>query len=203
MASVTTTVGLSVSAGLWAAARAGLVIMLQGGPLDGEVQSVEMVPSTPGDELFFNVPNYQTFDPAQPEVEVLIGQGLQAVYALVGPGPGPGPTDTWLASFIFEFTGEAFVPIPPPLAPPGPQPPVALTQVWMTATTTLVPDTHPIIIGPMVKLVAESDLDVDAEVTRVQDGVVALSGETVMSVTPDWTPKVYMTVTSSMFVQPS
>jgi hypothetical protein len=175
-----------------------VLLSLRGGPLDGVIQVVEMLPITQGDELFFSVPHYQAFDPNQPDTEVLIGMGLQATYALAGPGPNPGPGDSWVSSWIFDFTGEAYVPAPAPLPPPGPLPPVALTQVWMAATTTLVPDTIPVTSEPVVTLVAESDLDVDAEVTPVQAGVVNMTGETVMSVTPDWTPQVFMNAQSSI-----
>lgn len=177
-------------------------MMLQDGPLDGESQIVENLPTDPGDTLVFNIPSFQTFDP-QAEAETVIGLGLQATYSFVGPGPGPGSSDTWTNSWTFEFTGEAFIPTPAPLPPPPAQPAVAVSQVWMVATTTLVPDSQPIVITPGMIAVAESGMEIDADVIPTQWGVVAMTGETVMVVTPDWTPKVAMAATASLWVDPA
>ena len=165
--------------------------MLEGGPLDGEAQVVEMVPTARGSQMLFNLTNYQTFDP-EAETETVLSQGLQAIYGLVGEGPDPTVDDRWDTSWIFIFTGESYVPTPAPVPPPGPSVPVDLAQVLMSADTTLVPDTLPIIITPTVIMGAQSSLDVEPVVTPVKSGDVVMTGETVMSVTPDWTPRVQM-----------
>lgn len=179
-----------------------VLMMLEGGPLDGEIQVVEMLPTNVGDELFFNVPHFQTFDPNQPDAEVLVGQGLQAIYALSGQGPAPGAGDRWNTSWVFDFTGEVYIPTPPFLPTP-PAVDVQLAQVWMTATTTLVPDTIPVSTDPIVTMTAESVIEVDAEVTPVAAGTVAMTGETVMTVQADWDAEVYMgDTTTSMEIDP-
>jgi hypothetical protein len=172
-----------------------VLMKLEGGPLDGEQQIVEMLPNTTGARLLFNIPNFQTFDPTS-GTEAVTGLGLQAYYVFVGPGPGPGTGDSWATSWIYSFTGESFVPTPGPKPPPGPQ--VMPAYVFMSATTTLVPDSLPIMTSPSVELVAESDIEVDALVTPFQYGVVAMSGETSMSVVPDWTPQVTMSAQTAM-----
>lgn len=174
-----------------------VLMILLDGPLDGEDEVVEMVPTAPGSQLLFNIPHFQTFDPNAPD-EVVIGLGLQAVYAFVGPGPPPDPdVDRWDTSWIYEFTGEAYVPTPPDVPTP-PNPPVDVAQVWMSATTTLVPDTIPIITSPVVTLVAESGMDVDATTTPTQSAEVDLSGESVMTVIPDWNPTVVLQATTGL-----
>jgi hypothetical protein len=180
-----------------------VLMVLQDGPLDGEEQVVQMVPTAPGSQLFFNIPNFQTFDLTQPDSEVVVGLGLQAIYAFVGQGPDPDPdVDIWDTSWIFEFAGEAYVPTPPPLGPPT-NPPVNVAQVWMTAESTLVPDTLPITTSPVVALVAESGMDVEGTWTPFQSGVVVMEADSVMQVTADWTPVVILAATSSMEVDPS
>lgn len=178
-----------------------VLMILEGGPLDGEEQMVEMVPTTIGAQLRFNMPNFQTFDPTT-DTEVVTGLGLQAIYALVARGRDPGPADNWDSSWIFTFTGEAFVPVPDPLPQPGPSQPVAMAQVWMSATTTLVPDTLPITSDPVVNLDGESTMSIDAVVTPVQNGLIVMTGETSMSVTPDWEPHVRMEGDSTMQMFP-
>jgi hypothetical protein len=179
-----------------------VLMILQDGPLDAEQQMVEMVPTTPGSQLGFNIPWFQTFDP-DADAEVVMGLGLQAVYTLVGQGPAPNPdVDRWDTSWIFEFAGDVFVPTPEALpVPPNPQ--VDVAQVWMSAETSLVPDTLPITTSPVVVLVAESAMDVEATTTPTQAGVVVMTGETTMPVTPDWSPLVTMNGQSSMEVDPS
>jgi hypothetical protein len=180
-----------------------VLMRLQGGPLDGEQQIVEMLPTTPGAQLFFNIPNYQTFDPSAP-TETVIGVGLQAYYSLVGPGAGPGTGDTWTSSWIFSFTGEAYVPTPPPLYPSGgPPTPPPLVWIMMSATTTLVPDSLPITTSSAVVLVGESAIDVEALVTSFQYGVVAMTGESVLTTQFDWQPQVAMTGNTAMTVDPA
>jgi hypothetical protein len=203
MADQTGTVGMAGLSGMAVlASPTGVLapptlITLHGGPLDGEFQIVEMVPTAIGSELIFNVPHFQTFDPNQEE-EVVLSQGLQAVYALTGEGSVPTVEDNWNSSWNYEFTGEMYVPTPSPLPPPVQ--PVSLTLVRMSATTTLVPDKLAIITNPVVMMAAESAMDVEPVVTRVQAGVVAMSGQSVMSVTPDWTPKVYMNPRTSLTI---
>lgn len=171
-------------------------MVLQGGPLDGQEQIVQMLPTTPGAQLFFNIPNYQTFEP---NTETVIAVGLTAYYALVGQGAGPGIGDSWDTSWIFDFTGEAFVPAPPPLYPPGQGPPTAV-GVFMVASTTLVPDSLPITItSPVtVMMTAETAMAAEGLITPFQYGVVAMTGETTMPVTPDWQPQVGLTGESDL-----
>jgi hypothetical protein len=178
-----------------------VLMVLQDGPLDGEEQTVEMLPTTPGSQLRFNIPWFQTFDPDADE-EVVIGLGLQATYTFVGQGSAPDPDDRWDTSWIFEFSGEVFVPTPPPVVVP-PFPPVDVAQVWMSAESFLVPDTLPITTSPVVVLVTESRMHVEATTTPTQAGVVVMTGETTMPVTPDWSPLVTMIGQSSMEVDPS
>jgi Concanavalin A-like lectin/glucanases superfamily len=191
-------IGTTKATGNW------VLMMLEGGPLDDELQVVENLPTYPGATLRFNLTNFQTFDPSA-STETVTGLGLQATYVFVGPGPDPGDPsvpdnagDNWTASYIFEFTGESYVPTPPGGLVPGPMPPVDMGQILLSATTTLVPDTLPITSEPVVLLVGQSGLTIDATTTRVQSGVVAMSGETSMPVTPDWTPQVVMQAASTM-----
>ena len=177
-----------------------VMMILTGGPLDGESQIVEGLPTTIGSELTFNLPNFQTFDP-EAEDEVVLAQGLQADYVLLRRGPDPQAGDNWSSSWVFGFTGESFIPTPSTPATPPPSQPVALTQVWMSATSTLVPDTLPIVTTPApttVTMSAETTMEVDT--TPTEAGIVEMIGESVMTVQPDWSPEVHMSSQASMTV---
>jgi hypothetical protein len=87
-------------------------MILTDGPLDGEEELVEMVPTAPGSRMFFNVPTFQFFDTEGN----FVSQGLTATYEFVGPGPDPDPDegDTWDSAWIFTYVGEAYTPPYPP-----------------------------------------------------------------------------------------
>jgi hypothetical protein len=70
----------------------------------------------------------------------------------------------------------------------------------------MISNTGMIVLGdtsPGVLMVAETSMDVDAAITRFQSGVVAMTGETSMSATPDWSPQVFMSGESSFEGDPS
>lgn len=198
-----TTFTAEAESGLGATEGLPLLMILEGGPLDGSYQVVENLNTAVGTLVRFNVPNYQTFDPDQ-EAEVVLSQGLQAIYALVRQGPLPDAVgnnplwgDNWAFSWIFGFTGEAYV--PPPSTPLEPPPTQVWTWVIMGATTTLVPDTMPILTYPVVTtMTAESGMYIVATVQPYAYGVVAMTGESVMTVEPDWWPQVNMTGTAGL-----
>ena len=177
-----------------------VMMILEGGPLDGESQVVENVPTTPGATLLFNIPNFQTFDPTT-DSEVVLGQGLQAIYAFVGSGPSPAPGDQWVTSWVFDFTGLSYIPTPPPVTPPD-TPPVEMTQVWMTASSTLVPISLDdiLVVTPGVRFAPQSAMVVAATVTHVASGVVTMVPKTSMSVTPTTFPTVSMSASASLDV---
>jgi hypothetical protein len=89
-----------------------VMMILQGGPLDGEAQLVEMVPTDPGSKMFFSVPGFQFFDANGN----YLYSGLEATYELVGPGPDPDPDagEYWDAAWIFTFEGGNYQPPYPP-----------------------------------------------------------------------------------------
>jgi hypothetical protein len=85
-----------------------VLMILQGGPLDGAEELVEMVPTDPGSKIFFSLPHFQFFD-ANGEY---LYSGLEATYELVGAGPTPDPSagDYWDASWIFTYEGGVYQP---------------------------------------------------------------------------------------------
>jgi hypothetical protein len=172
-------------------------MILQGGPLDGEQQLVDNLNETPGYEMQFNVPNYQTFGP---DGKSVVGMGLVAVYAYLQPGPAPGGSDTWTSSSIYEFTGEFFVPPPGPVTPPTPVPlPPAVFMNVLSAMT--VNGNDP---SPGVQLVGEGDMEVNALTTSFDYATVALTAETVMQVTRQpWQNVVSMSGSTSMSITPN
>lgn len=171
-------------------------MILQGGPLDGEQQLVENLNTTPGYEMQFDIPNYQTFDA---DGESVVGMGLVAVYAYQGPGPDPGGSDTWTSSSIYEFTGEFFVQPPGPVTPPGPQPlPPAVFMNVLSGLTVNANDP-----SPGVQLVALAGMEVDAIATSVGYASVALTAETVMIITrQSWQNVVTMSASTGMNIFP-
>jgi hypothetical protein len=102
------TVSLQGSAVLQVNPRVTMLMILQGGPLDGEHQIVESLPNAPGSTMFFSIPTYQFFDQGGNVVD----RGLEVTYSYLSPGPPPDDYDTWNASYIFNFVGEE-VYIPP------------------------------------------------------------------------------------------
>lgn len=91
-----------------------LLMMLQGGPLDGEQQIVGSLPNSENAALFFSLPNYQFFDETGATV---VQRGLECTYRFSSVGPQPGAGDTWEASYVFEFAGGDAMPRPPGLYP--------------------------------------------------------------------------------------
>lgn len=172
-------------------------MILQDGPLDGEEQLVENLNTTPGFQMQFDIPNYQTFDEAGNSV---VGMGLVAVYAYLGPGGAPQAGDTWTSSSIYEFTGEYFVPPPGPIPP---QPPLPIPPaVFMNALSGMTVNANDPSAG--VQMTGESDLAVEAGTTSVGVGTVVMTSETVMIVMGQpWQNVVTMSATSSLTVTPN
>jgi hypothetical protein len=92
-----------------------LLMILQGGPLDGEEEIVEGLPSAPGTPLSFYLPHFQVLD----QDGAWLSTGITSDYAVVGPGPPPTTGDTWTSSLILEYTGGPFTPPPPNINPSG------------------------------------------------------------------------------------
>lgn len=175
-------------------------LILQGGPFDGEEQLVLDLNTTPGYEMQFNIPNYQTFDASG---NVVLTQGMVAVYAYQGPGPGPGSSDTWTSSSIYEFTGEFYVPQPPPLYPPGEGPPVLppAPAVFMSGDTALTVDADDPLPG--VQFIGIAGLQVVGITTSVGYATIAMVAETVMVILRQpWQNSVAMSATAQMTVTP-
>ena len=154
-----------------------VLMLLQGGPLDGEMQIVQVLPTDPGSTLVFNIPNFQTFDP-NTEDEVVIGLGLMTSYSLIEQGPDPDPDvgDTWDTSWIFGFTGQAYIPTPPDLPVP-PNPDITGNQVAMFSFSNLG------VFGTRIsgaQFVAESAMDVQGATTPVEAGHVSMQAVTVL-----------------------
>jgi hypothetical protein len=169
-------------------------MILQDGPLAGEQQLVENLNTTPGYEMQFNIPNYQTFDAAG---ESVVGQGLVAVYSYLGPGPAPGGSDTWTSSSIYEFTGEYFVQPPGPVTPPGPLP--LPPAVFLNALSGMTVNADDPAAG--VQLVGLAGMTVDATTTSIGYATVALLAETVMSITrQSWSNVVSMSAQTTLQV---
>lgn len=168
-------------------------MILQDGPLDGKKQEVQTLPNAPASVLLFNMPNYQSFDTDG----TVVSLGLQVTYGFVEEGPPPDVSsgDDWDSSWIYGFLGEAWIPIPPPLPTPGPEPlPV---EVSMVAEGFVTMDSD---VEPGVEFTDESTLVVAGDVTHVDFATVALSGESVLQVTPDFSPPLVMTATTSMTI---
>lgn len=173
-------------------------MILQGGPLDGEEQLVLDLNTTPGYQMQFDIPNYQTFDESGDNVT---GLGLVAVYAYLEPGPGPGSSDTWTSSSIYEFVQEYFVPQPPPLYPPGEGPPLIPLPpvVFMGALSSMTVNANDPSAG--VQLVGEGDMTVVGIGTSVDYATVALSAETSLIVTrQSWQNTIAMGASTTMTV---
>lgn len=151
-------------------------MILQGGPLDGEKQIVESLPTDPGSQMLFSIPNWQTF---APDGTTVVDLGLEEVYTYLQPGPPPVPAngDTWDTSWIFKFAGEVYVPTPPPITPPVVPPEVAGNQVAMfvNGNLTVVYST-----SPGAQFVAESLLDVQGTVTPFQSAQVTMQAVSVL-----------------------
>lgn len=177
-------------------------LILQDGPLDGEQQLVLDLNTTPGYEMTFNLPNYQTFDDNGTTV---LAQGLVAVYSYLGPGPDPDTSagDTWTSSSIYEFTGEYFIPLPPPLYPPGEGPPPLPVPpvVFMSGDTILAVDADDPLPG--VQMVGSAGMVVVGTSTSVGYATVFMVAETVMIVfRQPWQNTVRMSAVTSMNVSP-
>jgi hypothetical protein len=151
-------------------------MILQDGPLDGEEQVVLGLNTTPGYNMQFNVPNFQTF---HTDGTTVVAQGLVAVYTFLGPGRPPNPDppdfDTWTESWIYEFTGEMTVPVPPPITPPT-EPPQLSPAVFMGANTTLVVNAND--ASPGVFLVGNAGMVINAVTIPVNYASIALIAET-------------------------
>ena len=162
-----------------------VLMMLQGGPLDGEEQVVLNVPRTPGATMFFNIPSFQTFGLVPSGefgdntfgsgvfggsdddfVVALIGLGLQATYAMLAQGPGPDDGDVWDTSWVFGFAGDVFTPPPPdvdiPVIPSG-------GVVFMNAETGMEIDADDPSSG--VWMEADASMEVDATVAPPDQSV--------------------------------
>jgi len=158
-----------------------MLMILAGGPLDGEKQICQALNTAIGSIIFFNVPNYQVF---HTDNVTVLDQGIEVEYQLASQGGPPGTNDTWTTSWNFNFVPESFVPPPPPVGPPGvlPLPPI---QVGMSATTSLT------VVGDWTPGVAMSDsvtsMEVDGDVTAYQDsGAITMEADTYMTVATDW-----------------
>jgi|SRR5215831_9948263 len=160
-----------------------LMMILHGGPLDGEQQIISGINTTIGAQIIFNIPNYQTF---APDGVTLINLGLQVTYAVASQGPPPNVAngDTWDTSWNLNFVYQAFVQPPAPVVPPIP--PVLSPAVWMAANGVLTVNADD--PSPGVQMWdSESFLDVEADTTAVGFSSVSMSGETTLiAETVDW-----------------
>jgi hypothetical protein len=153
-----------------------VMMMLQGGPLDGERQIVETLPTAPGSQMLFSLPHYQTFAADGTTVTDL---GLEVIYSFLQAGPPPVPAngDTWDSSWVYQFVVEVYVTPPAPITPPVIPPVVGGNQVAMFVTggLTVVASTL-----PGVRYVAESHMDVEGTVTPFQWAQVSMQAVTVL-----------------------
>lgn len=76
-----------------------VMMILQGGNLDGQRQVVENLPHNPGDTLLLNLPHKQTFD----DNGLVIDTGLVTTYGYLQDGNPPGSDDVWSASYIYQY----------------------------------------------------------------------------------------------------
>ena len=173
-------------------------MILQGGPLDGESQIVLDINTTPGYQMQFSIPHYQTF---AGDAQTVLSQGLMASYAYQGPGPGPGTGDTWTKSGIYVYVaGTAAPPLVPPPITPG-VPPQQGPAVWMGVNGTLTVNAND--PGSGVQLVGEGDMTVDGSQISVGYATIGLTAETIMSITrADWGVSVALSGSASMTVTP-
>jgi hypothetical protein len=152
-------------------------MILQGGPLDGDEQLVLDLNTTPGYEMQFNIPNYQTF---APDGESVVGLGLVVVYSFLEAGPGPVVGDSWTSSSIYEFAGEFFVAPPGGVTPPSPMPlPPAVFMNVLSGMT--INANAP---SPGVQLAGVAGLEVAGTGTSIGSTTVFLVAETVMVIMP-------------------
>jgi hypothetical protein len=79
-----------------------VLLILEGGPFDGEEQIVQDLPIWTGSKITLNMPNHQTFQP-DIEEEVVVDQGIEVTYTLQGPGRAPTASDTWESSWVYEY----------------------------------------------------------------------------------------------------
>jgi len=173
-------------------------MILQGGPLDGEQQIVENLNTSPGYQMQFIMPNHQIFGTADQSVQAL---GLAVAYAYMGPGPGPGGSDTWTASYIYQFVvGTSSAPPPPPITPGVP--PQQGPAIWMGVNGNLTVNANDPSAG--VRMVGEGDMTVDGTQTSVGYASIAMLVVTTMSVTRQtWQNVVTMAGSSSMTITPN
>ena len=174
-----------------------MLMILHGGPLDGEEQICQALNTTPGSIIFFNVPNHQYF---APNGTTVIDTGIEVEYALGSPGPPPVPAngDTWDTSWNFTFVPESFTPLPPPVTPIYPV--VPDLTVTMTVESTMG------VTGDWSPGVAMSDsvtsMEVDADTTGFVDAnAISMEADTYMTVSTDWwVNSISMTAEGSMNV---
>jgi len=155
-----------------------VLMILQDGPLDGESQIVEVLPTDPGSVMVFNIPNWQTF---APDGTTVVDLGLQVIYSFVRqgrpPNPGDPDFDTWDTSWVFEFAGEEYVPPPPPITPPVVPGNLVNGQVAMFINGNLAVVFSTL---PGAQFVAESLMDVQGAVTPFQTAQVIMQAVSVL-----------------------
>jgi len=163
--------------------RAGSLMMLHGGPLDGESQICQALNTQIGSIIFFHVPNYQVF---HNDNVTVIGQGIEVEYQLVSQGGPPGSTDTWVDSWNFNFVPESFVPPPPPVTPSYPI--VPTLYVLMSASGTVILADAGITVGPGISMAdSVTSMEVDGFTTGfVDSNAISMEADTYMTVGADW-----------------
>ena len=169
-----------------------MLMILAGGPLDGEKQICQALNTAIGSIIFFNVPNYQVF---HTDNVTVLDQGIEVEYQLASQGGPPGTNDTWTTSWNFNFVPESFVPPPPPVTPT--YPPIPTLYVLMADSVTSMT-----VVGDWSPGVTMSDsvtsMEVDADVVAYQDsGAIAMEANTYMSVDSDWSVNTVVMADSS------
>lgn len=159
-----------------------MLMILHGGPLDGEQQICQALNTQIGSLIFFNVPNHQYF---APNGTTVIDTGIEVEYQLASQGAPPVPAngDTWDTSWNFNFVPESFTPLPPPVTPTYPTVPTINVVMTVSATMSVTGDWSP---G-----VAMSDsvtsMQVDADTTPVEfANAIGMEADTYMTVSTDW-----------------
>lgn len=173
-----------------------VMMLLQGGPLDGERQIVEALPTDPGSLMVFNIPNWQTF---APDGTTVVDLGLEAIYSYLQPGPPPVPAngDTWDSAWVYQFAEEIYVAPPAPISPPVVPGNLVNGQVFLALNANLAVAATTI---PGAQFLAETHLDVDGTVTPFESAQVTMSAVTVLQAAGYSTFGFGMNATSGMTV---
>jgi hypothetical protein len=175
-----------------------VLMIMEGGPLDGEEQVVQQCADTPGQTMTFFQPSRQTFDQDGNVVAV----SLQSTYAVVQEGRPPKPGDVWDKSWVLTFVGQEYPnygygpiqPSPPHTDIPGP-------QVFMLAGTAMIVNAND--PTPGVFMEADASMTVEGDVQPYVTASVSMDMVAYMTIDGDSTPnRMDMTASTSMVITP-